>query len=165
MVKENYKLALQSAREELEKLLKQRAKIDDRIAHLQRTVGGLAALCDETDHSKKLRLDFAGLFDFSGRVPVQPEQGMTNAIRTILAKAQFPRTAPQIRDILSRAGFKMDEYASPLAPIHNTLKRLEKQGEATRTPGGWVKRSGGSTPLDSVEESKLPSLSSLLKKK
>jgi hypothetical protein len=140
MVKENYKLALQSAREELEKLLKQRAKIDGRIAHLQRTVGGLAALCDETDHSKNVGSDFADIFNFSGNIPVQVHQGMTNAIRAILDKAQFPRTAPQIRDILSRAGFKMDEYASSLAPIHNTLKRLEKQGEATRTPGGWVKK-------------------------
>ena len=138
MAKEEYKKALQSAQTELEKLLKQRSKIDSRIAGLQKSVQGLSALCDETDHSKSPAMEeiFSDFFHF-GTTSTAP-RSMTESIRKILEKSFFPVSPPQIKEALSVAGFKMDEYANALSPIHNTLKRLSKQGEVERMPTGWV---------------------------
>jgi hypothetical protein len=45
---------------------------------------------------------------------------------------------PDLRDGLSTHGFNVAQYANKLAVIHNTLSRLERQGEVIQVPSGWV---------------------------
>jgi hypothetical protein len=122
MSREMYQKALRVAKKELQALLKERADLDIRITQLKQTVTNLAVLTGETSE----------LEDTS-----DPNEGISNGIRRVLFTSSVPLTPPQIRDALVKAGFSMD-YSSVLTVIHNTLKRLEKQGEVTQTPSGWT---------------------------
>ena len=47
------------------------------------------------------------------------------------ASRDIPISVPEIREQLINLGFNFAKYAQPLVPIHNTLKRLEEQGEVS----------------------------------
>jgi hypothetical protein len=58
----------------------------------------------------------------------------TDGVRMVLrqsASREVPISVPEIRDQLINLGFNFAKYAQPLVPIHNTLKRLEEQGEVS----------------------------------
>jgi hypothetical protein len=127
----SYKQALDEARSELSSLMKQRADLDDRIARLNHSIAGLAALCDETDYVAAIA---------AGNTV---EEGLSDAIRGIVRSSVMPIAAPAIRDQLVVEGFDPDRYANFLTVVHNTLRRLEKQGEVRMVrnpffPMGWT---------------------------
>jgi hypothetical protein len=62
--------------------------------------------------------------------------GVTGAARQILAESTSPLSPPQLRQELTERG--LTRYADKLVLIHNTLLRLEKQGEAVKLTEGWV---------------------------
>ena len=117
-----YKKTLDQAREDLALLIEQREALDTQIARVTKTVEALTAMCDDTDHSKNLLVDEIALDSL----------GVTDAIRHILAESRHPLSVPQIRDALEARGLHSERYANFLTVIHNTLKRLEKQGQATK---------------------------------
>jgi hypothetical protein len=121
--REMYQKALRVAKKELQALLKERADLDTRISQLKQTVTNLAVLTGESSALEDPAAD--------------PSEGISNGIRRALFTSSVPLTPPQIRDALVKAGFSM-EYSSVLTVIHNTLKRLEKQGEVVQTPSGWT---------------------------
>jgi hypothetical protein len=118
----SYAKALQNARKELAGLVKQRAEIDDRITRLAKSIEGLGALFDDADHSSALKREFIE-FELSNSM------GLTDAIREIITMSVFPVKAPIIRDALVNQGFETEGYSNILTVIHNTLIRLERQGE------------------------------------
>jgi hypothetical protein len=123
---QTYLKALENARKELAGLLKQRAELDDRIGRLGRSIEGLAALCDDTDHSAELKNKPVDLKLSDGK-------GLSKAVRHILASSMIPIGPPAIRDALVEIGFEPKNYSNMLTAIHNTLLRLERQGEIERT--------------------------------
>ncbi|HEX3092457.1 MAG TPA: hypothetical protein VHW72_07540 [Candidatus Angelobacter sp.] len=153
--------AIESSHRELRELMKKREWIDRRMADLNLALRSLARMI--TDEKKREKL-LAELKE-ARRKPA----GLTEAISNFLYNSPHSsHSASEIREWLEREGFDLSDYAQPVATISITLRRLAESGRAKPIRKGrnvsykWI---GGSTPLDSVEESKLPSLSRLLKKK
>jgi hypothetical protein len=141
----DYRKALDSARAEFEKLLQQRAGLDSRIVRLKQTIVGLVGLCDGNDETRRA---------LSKVAPLPPRfMRLTSAIRQLLAESTSPMRPPHLRDALLDRGFNVSQYANKLAVIHNTLSRLEKQGEAIQVSGGWALTDKGklASRMDSLD--------------
>lgn len=74
-----------------------------------------------------LRQTIAALAPLVGEVS---SAGLTDAVRSILAQADEPLSASDIRDRLAALGFDMKSYSNPLATIHTILRRLTETDEA-----------------------------------
>jgi hypothetical protein len=105
---EQYRAALDAARQEYEELSRQRQDIDKRLAQLAQTMGTLNRLC--------------------GFVPTV-FWGLTDACRVVLKGAGHPLTPIEVRDRLEAMGFDLSKYSSSLAAIHTVLKRLHEARE------------------------------------
>jgi hypothetical protein len=125
MNKADYRKALQSARTEFDELVQERVGLDKRIAHLKQTIAGLMLLCDQNPPSVD-----------TTNVSMPQFIKLTSAIRQVLAESSTPLSPPQLRDELTHRG--LTRYVNRLAAIHNTLFRLDKQGEVMKVVGGWV---------------------------
>jgi len=121
----DYQKALAAAEAETETLLKQRADIDSRLARLKGTTEALSRLLGIDKRPAAMRL-----VELMNQVPADP--GITNAIRQVLADPGIPMSAAEIKFALQSRGFDLSEYVNPGAVIHNTLTRLERQGEVMR---------------------------------
>ena len=120
--------ALNDANAEIQRLIKQRNEIDLKLSKLKQTVSALSALCERPLPELKVQ----------PRATVDADLGISDAIRKVMFESKLPMTAPQIRDSLLNLGYDVDQYSSILTVIHNTIKRMEKQGEIAE-----VKTSGG----------------------
>ncbi|HXP67879.1 MAG TPA: hypothetical protein VOA88_01230 [Candidatus Dormibacteraeota bacterium] len=150
----SYIKALENARKELAGLVKQRAETDERIARLAKSIEGLEALCGDTDHSSALKTKLIEL-------ELSDSMGLTDAIREIIASSALPIKAPVIRDALVSQGFDPDGYSNMLTVIHNTLIRLERQGEVQKIMNplgggfwGWARKAKGLPPPPAREKVK-----------
>jgi hypothetical protein len=128
---------LESLKQELLELLRQRTELDTRIQLVQRSVAALAALCEKESESADVVAAAAG-------DTLTPDDiSLTDAIRGIIRSNFFGAiAAPAIRDRLVAEGFDPEKYANFLTVIHNTLRRLERQGEIKMMRGplynGWM---------------------------
>ncbi|MBZ5508425.1 MAG: hypothetical protein LAO78_23445 [Acidobacteriia bacterium] len=127
MTEQNYQKALENARQELERLLREQSERAVRIATLKQTIAALAALCGEPQDNS----------DLYPTVEPTMSAGLTDAIRAVMEKTITPLGATQIRDGLAAQGFDLSEYANELAVIHNTLNRLQRQGEVVKMGNWW----------------------------
>jgi len=129
----DYKKAYEAARAETDTLMGQRAIIDARLAQLKGTMDALSALMDEPPGHDPSTW-------YGAAVSLLAEVGISDAIRQILSESTTGLSAPEIKKALARGSFGLEQYSNPLAVIHNTLARLEKQGEITRydLPSGTV---------------------------
>jgi len=120
--------ALSDAKSEMVRLIAQRQGIDSKLSKLKQTIDALSALCERPVPEIEL----------SPRSALTEEIGLTDAVRKVMSDAKLPMTVPQIRDALLNLGYDMNQYASGLTVIHNTINRLEKQAELTpvKTPAG-----------------------------
>jgi len=145
MRKTDYRKALHSARAEFDRLLQKRADLDSRIVRLKQTIAGLMGLCESADKTRR-RLNNV--------VPLPPRfMRLTSAIRQVLAESAVPMRPLDLRDTLTNRGFNVTQYANKLAVIHNTLSRLERQGEVIQVSGGWVLTDKGrlASQMDSLD--------------
>jgi hypothetical protein len=113
-----YRKALDEAIREYEALAAQRQETDKRLAEVAQSIGTLTRLC--------------------GLVPTVP-WGLTDACRVVLRGAGVPMTPSDVRDRLQEIGFDLSKYASELAAIHTTLKRLNHAGELKFLRGAGAK--------------------------
>ena len=112
-----YEQALTAAEDELEALLTEESEIQSRLVEvksrketIEHTVESLNALLGKTESSDSI--------------------GLTDAIRQVMGtKVNTPMLPTNIRADLRNIEFAIDDYSNPLAVIHSTLKRLEKQEE------------------------------------
>src|SRR6266576_1780736 len=119
----SFETALKEARKALAEAYEDRTAIEHRIVSLKQTIEGLAALCEpETDE------DFVQVK--GGKLPDGYNTSLTDAIRRIFSESnEYMLTPTEVRDTLVAMGVDIKKYKQPLVPIHNTLKRLEAQGE------------------------------------
>jgi hypothetical protein len=115
--------ALSEARQSLEKLLREKQKLDVKIAKMEQVVAALRSVADHDDDHDV--------------VPT----GFSDAIRGVLKGSSDHALSPmQIREGMLAMGFDLSRYNQPLASIHVVLKRLEKSGEALPIGGADGKR-------------------------
>ena len=132
MNKADYQKALKAAEVEIHEILQKRAALDVRLTQLKSAAEDLSALLQEVP-----KFD-SGLW---ARIRDTPEGvGITDAIRQILIESKIPLTPVQVKDALRQSGLDTD-YQNTMAVIHNTLKRLEKQGEVAP-----IRNAAGQTP-------------------
>jgi hypothetical protein len=122
---DNYKKALQEAREELVKLLGQKEELDKRVAQLQQTVSGLSALCGEEPVERQSAVQAAILRNYEMVLEgITGKPGLTDAVRAALKAFNRPLTPVEVRDGLISLGYDLSIYGNVLASIHTILKRL-----------------------------------------
>jgi hypothetical protein len=122
MSNSDFHKALETAKREISELMQERTVVDRRIMQLKTTVDTLTTLLGE----KAPNVSFVS---WEATAEVLNEIGISDSIRGILSKSAGPMTPSQIKTALINAGFPLEGYVSAMAVIHNTLKRLEKQGE------------------------------------
>lgn len=123
-----FEVALQQARKSLKEAYEERAALEQRIVSLKQTIDGLTSLCEPEEPEPRVeirRRDPETGFD------IQSSFRLSFAIRQIFSDSQeYMLTPTEVRDALLKMGLNLAEkYKQPLVPIHNTLKRLEAQGE------------------------------------
>jgi hypothetical protein len=121
--KEDYKVIIQTALEELHELEAERLQIEsrheeitERIKHLRELLGVL---------SRMYKIDIPGITSKSSLADLN----LIDAIRTVLRLSVEPLTPVEIKEWLKDAEFDIDKYSNPLAVIHTTLKRMDKNAE------------------------------------
>jgi hypothetical protein len=119
MNRDEYLRTLEAVEEETAKLLSDRSRIDLRLMQLKTTAESLRALLGIEGLDVKIDSIIGAL-------------GITDAIREVLASSKIPMSPSVIKSELVNRGVELAEYANPAAVIHNTLTRLEKQGEVVR---------------------------------
>jgi predicted flap endonuclease-1-like 5' DNA nuclease len=115
MTEDNYRKAIRDAEEEIVKQTLYRASADRKITQLKAAITALSALLEQPPK-----------VDDSTTIG---DVGITNAIRQVLKEAGVGLTPAQVKAKLIEAEFDLDKYANSSAVIHNTLKRLEAQGQ------------------------------------
>ena len=112
---------MKQARKTLAEAYEERGAIEKRILRLKQTIDGLAALCEPEPNEDLVQVE-------GGRTLFQAS--LTDAIRRIFSETTEPMLTPvEVRNALLEMGVKLTKYKQPMVPIHNTLKRLETQGE------------------------------------
>src|SRR5262249_37614121 len=129
MNENGYRKALQTARTEYEVLIQQRVRLEERILQLKQTIAGLVALSG----AKEVKIPLSK----KATAPFPNSISLTSATRQILAGADSAIHPPELRNALARRGINVSQYTNALAVIHNTLRRLARQGEAIQIGGAW----------------------------
>lgn len=134
--------ALKQAKAELAELVGQRRQLEERISVVAKAVDCLVALSEDKDYSSELPRELQAEVS-------EDKNGITEEIRNFVFSQFIPVTAPQVRDALKQGGFSEEDYPNLLNVVHNTLRRLEKQGEIVRNNsfafggvggvGGWTR--------------------------
>jgi hypothetical protein len=128
---ESYKAALESARQELQQLIRQHEQLDLRIAQVLKMVRALVPLVE----GEAVTADMAALTHLGvasdETAPIVVSDGITT---TAQIKQVFelhysaPLTPIEVREGLKVMGWNPEKHANPMATIHAGLKRLVEQG-------------------------------------
>jgi hypothetical protein len=144
---DSFEKALKDAKKALKEAFEQRTAIEERILSLKQTIKGLSALCEADSDDELVPV---------GNGILSHEMSLTDAIRCAFSQSrEYMLTPPEVRDALASMGVDLAKYKQVLVPIHNTLKRLEKQGEivAFKDDGGNIRGYRWVSPLArAVEE-------------
>jgi hypothetical protein len=120
----SYRRDLQACKRELADLLRQRQKIDERMARLQPLIGHLEGLCRELgdraakEHATKVELT----------------TGLTELARVTLQEAYIPLSTRELKQRMEAKGFDFSHYSNPLSSIHVVLRRLVKSRQVKVVP-------------------------------
>lgn len=123
-----FREAYEAAASELEGLLKEQGRIDDRILSLRKTMNALATLISQNEDKNDDFLERA-----AGRLRDLIDTGITQDIHRIIASSSEPLTATEIREQLKELGNSLAEQSNPMATIHAILNRLTESGRAKET--------------------------------
>ena len=119
-----YRRDLQARKRELAALLRQRQKIDERMARLQPLIGHLEGLCRE--------LGVRAAKETAAKVELTT--GLTELARVTLEEAYIPVSASDLKKRMEAKGFDFSNYSNPLASVHVVLRRLVKSGKVKVVP-------------------------------
>ena len=122
--------ALSTAKAKLDELVEARKKIDREIVDWKKVLDSLSVVSGEVNEGLPPDIDI------TPGVGSALKLSFTDGIRTVLQITAGPITAPQLRDrLIASYGFDFSRYRQELVPVHNTLKRLEEQGEVETIRG------------------------------
>jgi len=111
-----YRRDLQARKRELADLLRQRQKIDEKMARLPPLISHLEGLCRELgDRAAKERA-----------TKVELTTGLTELARVTLEEAFIPLSTSELKQRMETKGFDFSHYSNPLSSIHVVLRRLVK---------------------------------------
>jgi hypothetical protein len=124
---EHYQNAIQAAEKDMQGWIRLRNAADLKIGQLRSAIKILTGLLEEPPKAAPQEAAAEEIGDM----------GITEAIRAVLRGGTCV-TPANAKEDLAGMGFDLSKYANPSAVIHNTLKRLEAQGEivAVDTPSG-----------------------------
>jgi hypothetical protein len=120
----SYRRDLKARKQELAGLLRQRQKIDQKMAQLQPVINYLEGLCREL--GERVAQESA--------IKVELTTGLTELTRVTLEEAFIPVTASELKKRMEAKGFDFSRYSNPLASIHTVLQRLVKSGKVKVVP-------------------------------
>lgn len=123
-----FRKAYDDAADELNMLLTEQERIEERILSLRKTMTALSTLIGQQSEKDKDFMD-----QLSGQVRTLIDVTLTDDIHRILMTARRPLTATEIRSELSGIGQSLVEQSNPLATIHAILNRLAESGRAHET--------------------------------
>ena len=126
MANKSYRQAYEAAASELEGLLQEQSRIEDRIIALRKSMNALAYLISAHDEKDKDFLEYA-----NARLREIVDTSVTADIRRVLG--DVPLTTSDVRDELNKLGNSLAEQSNPLATINAVLHRLTEQGYAVET--------------------------------
>ncbi len=112
---------INAIRQELNEKIGKRDLLNMQIMRLEANLKGLKSLAKQ----EKLNA-------FREKLDV----GITDAVRTAMRLAGTPLSAPQVKERLNNYGFDLHRFKNPSAVVHNTLQRMEKQGEIIPAANG-----------------------------
>jgi hypothetical protein len=125
-----YRRDLNTKKQELARLLRQRQDIDGKIAQLQPLISHLEGLCRELgDRAAK-----------EAAIKVELTTGLTELARITLEEAALPLSASELKKRMETKGFDFSTYSSPLAAIHTVLNRLVKSKRVKVLPQAGGKK-------------------------
>jgi hypothetical protein len=137
----SYRRDLKARKQELAGLLRQRQKIDQKMAQLQPVINYLEGLCKEL--GERVAQESA--------TKVEMTTGLTELARTTLEDAFIPVSASELKKRMEAKGFDFSRYSNPLASIHTVLLRLVKSGKVKVIPQkGGKKAYQWLTAIDSL---------------
>jgi hypothetical protein len=120
----SYRRDLQARKRELADLLRQRQKIDEKMARLPPLIGHLEGLCRELgDRAAK-----------EHAIKVELTTGLTELARVTLQEAYIPLSTSELKQRMETKGFDFTHYSNPLSSIHVVLQRLVKSGQVKVVP-------------------------------
>ena len=121
MKADDYRKTLNGIRAELEEFYGREAELEQNLIEVREHIEGLV------DASKSLAR-------IVGEEQEEAFIGITEATRKILRAGRHRVWAPKtVRTRLRKKEFPLEKYKNPLAVVHTTLRRLEKQGEIRTT--------------------------------
>ncbi len=125
---QTYREAYEAAAKELESLLTEHERIEERVLSLRKTMNALSTLISQHGGKDKDLMDAA-----AARLREVIDASLTDDIHKILTAAKHPLTASEIRLELKELGDGLAEHSNPLATIHAILNRLAESGRAHET--------------------------------
>jgi hypothetical protein len=168
MSKLSYGQAFDTAANELEQALAEKAALDTRITERRDAVVALSNLLGQGDPKRRNRFD-----RLIAALPVAT-LNLSEAVRDVVYGAKKGLTPTEVRDAIVKRTPEFRETVSLLASVHSTLKRLAKQGEINCQTGDgnalyswagpkWGARNSLANALDRSTD-KTPSLPLLIQR-
>jgi prefoldin subunit 5 len=134
-----YHEAYAAAAGELESLLKDQERIEERVLSLRKTMNALATLISQHEGKDKNFMDYA-----HAQMRELVDTGLTRDVQRIVTASPQPLTASEIRTELNELGGSLAELSNPLATIHAILNRLSESGRVKETlkdgKKAWTRR-------------------------
>jgi len=124
----SFHAAYAAAASELESLLTEQDRIEERILALRKTMNALATLISQHEGIDKDFFDYATAW-----MREVVDTSVTQDILRVINASAEPLTASEIRAELNELGGSMAEQSNPLATIHAVLNRLAESGRAQET--------------------------------
>jgi Fe2+ or Zn2+ uptake regulation protein len=124
----SFHAAYAAAASELEALLKEQDRTEERILALRKTMNALATLISQHEGEDRDFFDYA-----SAWMRELVDTSVTQDISRVINASAEPLTASEIRAELNELGGSMAEQSNPLATIHAVLNRLAESGRAQET--------------------------------
>lgn len=120
--------AYRAASDELESLVREQARIEQRVLLLRKRMKALATLISQDDKDGE---GFAATA--SDRLSDLIDTTLTGDIHKIVSASRRPLSASEIRSELKELGDRLVGHRNPLATIHAILNRLSESGRVTET--------------------------------
>lgn len=124
----SFREAYDAAASELESLLKDQDRIEERMLSLRKTMNALAILISQHEGKDKNFMDYAGAW-----LRENVDSSITRDITRVINASLQPLTASEIRNEIRELGGSLAEHSNPLATIHAILSRLSESGRVKET--------------------------------